>query len=344
MQQRDPLLNALLRRIACVLGWTLLLLSLASCSAPEPLKQQAYVFGTLVEVSVIDADPARAEAASARVLARFDALHRALHAWQPGALADVNAALAAGGTAHISPELAGLLRDAQQHAVRSQGLFDPAIGRLLALWGFLSDAEPARVPDAARIAALVAAAPRMADLTIGRDTVTSRNAAVQIDLGGYAKGYALDEAVRILKDQGIRHALVNIGGNVIALGQHRDRPWRVGIQHPRASGTLATVELRDGEAVGTSGDYQRYFEANGKRFSHLLDPRTGYPATAMQSVTVLVAGPRAGTRSDVLSKPLFVGGPTELAARAAALGVTHYLAVDASGRVHTAPAMRARLR
>ena len=123
----------------------------------------------------------------------------------------------------------------------------------------------------------------------------STNPAVQLDLGGYAKGYALDVAAAILQAHGVKNALVNIGGNVIALGTHGDRPWRVGIQHPRKPGTLATLDLHDGEAIGTSGDYQRYFELDGKRYCHLIDPRTGHPAHGMQSVTVLI--PRANMRA-----------------------------------------------
>ena len=184
----------------------------------------------------------------------------------------------------------------------------------------------------------------MADLHIEGGTVWSDNPAVRLDLGGYAKGRALDDAAAILKAHGISNALVNIGGNVIALGERGDRPWRVGIQHPRQPGTLATLDLHDGEAIGTSGDYQRYFEAGGRRYSHLIDPRTGWPASALQSVTVLVAGERAGTRSDALSKPLFIDGEARLAAHAARLGITRYLAVDAAGRIHASPAMKARLR
>jgi thiamine biosynthesis lipoprotein len=118
----------------------------------------------------------------------------------------------------------------------------------------------------------------------------------------------------------------------------------VGIQHPRQPGTLATLDLRDGEAVGTSGDYQRFFELDGRRYSHLIDPRSGHPATGMQSVTVLVAGEHAGTRSDALSKPLFIDGTAHLADNASRLGVADYLAVDAAGRIHVSPAMKARLR
>jgi thiamine biosynthesis lipoprotein len=143
--------------------------------------------------------------------------------------------------------------------------------------------------------------------------------------------------------RGIRNALVNIGGNVIALGQNGERPWRVGIQHPRKPGTLATIELRDGEAVGTSGDYQRYFEIAGRRYHHLIDPRSGYPAVGLQSVTVLVAGERAGTRSDALSKPLFIAGPERLEGSARQNGVEFYLAVDAAGNMHVSPALQPRL-
>ena len=339
-------LGALIRSAQYGLG-LMLLWGLAACSPPPLVQQQAYVFGTLVEVSVYGAPEAQAQRALTAVLARFDTLHRTLHAWQPSELSHLNTALAQGQRAPVSPELAEMLRDAQTLSTQSGDLFNPAIGGLIALWGFHSDAPQSRVPDAAAIARWVKAAPRMRDLHIDQNTVWSDNPTVQLDLGGYAKGVALDDAVRILKAQGIHNALINIGGNVIALGSHGERPWRVGIQHPRQAGTLATLatlDLLDGEAIGTSGDYQRYFEVAGQRYSHLIDPRTGRPATGMQSVTVLVAGKRAGTRSDALSKPLFIDGAGHLAEHARRMAIAAYLAVDASGEIHASPAMTARLR
>lgn len=317
--------------------------ALAACSPPPLHQQQSYVFGTLVEVSIYGVPDTQAHAAAAAVLARFDALHRELHAWQPSALSRLNTALARGERTTVSPELAAMLKDAQALAAQSDELFNPAIGGLIALWGFQADAPQGHVPDDAAIAAWVARHPRMADLVIDDNAVWSRNPAVQLDLGGYAKGRALDDAVAILKQHGIANALVNIGGNIIALGSHGERPWRVGIQHPRTPGTLATLELQDGEAVGTSGDYQRFFEVNGHRYCHLIDPRSGRPASAMQSVTVLVRGEHAGTRSDALSKPLFIDGPARLAAHAAQLGVGEYLAVDAAGKTIVSPGMAARI-
>jgi len=324
--------------------WLLLLWALAACSPPPPVQQQSYVFGTLVEVSVYGAPEAQARQAIAAVLARFDELHHRLHAWQPSDLSRLNAALARGERASVSPELAAMLRDAQALAADSDELFNPAIGGLIALWGFHADTPQGKVPDAAAIARWVKSAPRMRDLHIENDTVWSDNPAVQLDLGGYAKGRALDDAVAILKAHGIKNALVNIGGNVIALGRHGDRPWRVGIQHPRKPGTLATLDLHDGEAIGTSGDYQRYFEAGGRRYCHLIDPRSGWPASGMQSVTILVSGAHAGTRSDALSKPLFIDGAARLADHASRLGIKDYLAVDTAGQIHVSPAMKARLR
>jgi FAD:protein FMN transferase len=324
--------------------WLVLLWALAACSPPPLTQQQAYVFGTLVEVSVYGAPEAQARQATAAVLARFDELHRTLHAWQPSDLSRLNTALAQGKHTAVTPDLAAMLRDAQTLSKQSNDLFNPAIGGLIALWGFHADTPQSRVPDAAAIDGWVKQQPRMGDLHIENNTIWSDNPAVQLDLGGYAKGRALDEAVTILKAHGIKNALVNIGGNVIALGQHGDRPWRVGIQHPRQPGTLATLDLRDGEAIGTSGDYQRYFEVAGRRYCHVIDPRSGWPASGMQSVTILVRGAHAGTRSDAQSKPLFIDGMAQLANHAVRLGVTDYLAVDASGQMQVSAAMRARLR
>ena len=320
------------------------MLMLSACSKAPLYQQQSYVFGTLVEVSIYDAPEAQARAASAAVLARFDQLHRKLHAWQPSALTQINTALVTGKKTAIDAELAALITDATTVSLQSDHIFNPAIGGLIALWGFQSDTPRTTVPDAASIAKWRDAAPRMTDIHIADGQVWSDNRAVQLDLGGYAKGYALDEAARILKAYGIRNALINIGGNLIALGQHGDKPWRIGVQHPRQPGMVATLELHDGEALGTSGDYQRFFEMGGKRYSHLIDPRTGYPADGMQSVTVLVSGARAGTRSDALSKPLFIGGAAQLAQNAAHMGITGYLAVDAAGVKHISPTLAARLR
>ena len=320
-----------------------LVFCLAACSKAPLHKQESFVFGTRVEILIAGLDEAKARPAAAAVLREFDRLHRSYHAWQPSELSALNEAIAAGKTHEVAPEMAALIADAQRLTAIGEGLFDPGIGALIRLWGFQADEFTATLPAPAALAAWRAARPGIADVQIEGTRVRSSNRAVALDLGGYLKGVALDRAAAILRAQGVGNALINIGGNVMALGSKNGERWRVGIQHPRQPGPLATVALDDGEAIGTSGDYQRYFELAGKRYSHLLDPRSAEPVMHTQSLTVLItARPAAGTLSDAASKPLFIaGGDWPRLARA--LAVEQVLRVDAAGRVQVSAALQARL-
>jgi len=323
----------------------LMLPLLVSCAKETPVyQQQSYVFGTLVDVTVAGEDEARARQLAGQVLAEFDRLHRTLHAWKPSELSRLNEAFARGEKMPVSPELAGLLRDAAALSAQSGGTFNPAVGGLIKLWGFQNDEFAPVRPDPAALAAWVKAAPGMGDIVVGDGHAASRNSAVQLDLGGYAKGYALDLAAAYLRGQGVKGALVNIGGNIIAVGSRGGQPWRVGIQHPRKPSAIATLELRDGEAIGTSGDYQRYFELDGKRYCHIIDPRSGYPVQGVEAVTVVVPpGRLAGTLSDVASKPLFIAGTAGWREAATQMGINEALLIDARGEIHLAAAMKKRL-
>ena len=322
-------------------------LVLSACGKEPLYQEEGFVFGTRVEVSIYGENENRARQAVASVMQEFQRLHNLLHAWKPSALSDLNRAFAQGKSATLTPELDTMLRDASQISAQSDNLFNPAIGGLVQLWGFHADEFKAALPDEKKLAALVAAQPQMHDLLFqtrnGITTLDSSNRSVQLDLGGYAKGYALDRAVALLRQQGIHNALINIGGNVMALGTHGSRSWRVGIQHPRKPGPIATLELHDGEAIGTSGDYQRYFELNGKRYCHLIDPRTGQPAQGVEAVTVLTHGARAGVLSDAASKPLFITGPGAWLAAAKQMQLSDALLIDTAGTVHLTAAMQKRL-
>jgi len=320
---------------------------LTGCGGPIH-KQQSYVFGTLVEITVYGEDKAKAQRVVDHVLRLFDQMHHTLHPWEPGTLERINGQLARAtpekpARITLPAEIADIIRNATRLSVQSEGLFDPAIGDLVRLWGFHSDTFVARLPDPAAIAKLVKARPRMTDLHLDGLTLTDTNPAVRIDLGGYAKGYALDLAAAYLKSQGVNNALINIGGNVMALGDKGGKPWKVGIQHPRRAGALAVLALHDGEAIGTSGDYQRYFELDGKRYCHLIDPRTGWPADQAQAVTVIAHGPHAGTLSDVASKPLFIAGPAGWRRMAAKMGITEAMFVAADGSISVTRALNRRL-
>lgn len=331
-----------------LLATFVLLFALAGCAKETPVhREQSFVFGTMVEVTISGEEEARARELAGKVLADFDYLHRTLHAWEPGALSRMNAVFAQSPSkAAVVPGLVPIIQDATRLSEMSGGLFNPAIGRLIKLWGFQGDEFKPQLPDPREIEALVKANPRMADIVFEGAGILfySKNPAVQLDLGGYAKGYALDLAAEYLRTQGVKGALINIGGNIIAVGSRGGQPWRVGVQHPRKAGAIASLELRDGEAIGTSGDYQRYFEFDGKRYCHIIDPRTGYPAQGVQAVTVLIPkGSNAGTLSDVASKPAFIAGIKGWRAAAKAMGAEGAMLIDERGEVHLTASMKKRL-
>lgn len=320
-------------------------LVLAACGREPLYEEQAYVFGTQVELKIYGENEVRARQLAGHVMREFGRLHHMLHAWKPGPLGNINAILAKSPSkGPIDPEMAGILRDATRLSELSGDLFNPAIGKLVAVWGFHADEfKPVR-PDPKEIAKLVAARPRMIDIVIEGNMFRGKNPAVQVDLGGYAKGYALDVAADYLRGQGVRNALINIGGNIMAVGQHGSRPWRVGIQHPRKPSAIAVMDLHDGEAIGTSGDYQRYFLLDGRRYCHLIDPRTGYPVQGVEAATVVITPrARAGALSDAASKPVFIQGVKGWREAARAMGVELAMLIDGQGEVYVTEALRRRV-
>jgi FAD:protein FMN transferase len=324
------------------------LLPAVGCSRAEAVVSETmYVFGTLVGVDVLSRNTEAARAAIADVSHAFTRQNRDWHAWKPGALGDLNRALAAGCTYEVDPTLLPLLHEARELAHASGGLFNPAIGRLVGLWGFHNDEMPVgAAPPAAAVAELVAAAPSMEDLTFDGHRVSSRNPQVQIDLGGHAKGVALNQALERLAAQGFSNALVNLGGNLAVSGTRGGRPWRIGVRHPQGGrsdlrhsqngGAIASVEVSGRMAVVTSGTYERYRQDGDKRYPHIINPRSGQPATHVVSVTVL--HPDAA-RADVAATALVVAGADAWPEVARRLDVREVMIVDEAGRVQLTPAM-----
>jgi thiamine biosynthesis lipoprotein len=312
---------------------------------PEVYVQGTYVFGTRVQLVIYGVPLEHAQQDADAVFSHFESMHHELHAWQPSEVTRLNHSIAAGEPFQASAELAEILRVAQRLSLDTQGLFDPGIGRLIHLWGFQADQFDVKPPSRDAVARETALHPRIADLVISpAGEIRSANRAVSIDLGGY-KGWALDDAAAILKQRGVKNALIDLGGNLLALGSKGGTPWQVGIQDPRKPGTLATLDLRDGEAIGTSGDYVRFYQSDGARYCHIIDPRNGYPATQSQSVTILVKpGPHAGALSDGASKPPFVAGSANAMALVRKVGVEAVLMVDKEGRVWASDPMAQRVR
>ncbi len=321
----------------------LLCVLLAACARPPRVHERSlYVFGTLVSVSAWTRDEAAFDKAVERLDKQFQRMHRDWHAWRgDGELVRLNRALAAGESMRISDFLLPLLTRGKRLFDASDGLFDPAIGRLIALWGFHDDEPPGGPPpDAGAIAKLVAAAPGMDDIHIAGHQVYSDNPRVALDLGAYAKGYALNVAIGTLHELGIDNAIVNAGGDLCVSGAHGDRPWHIGVRHPQGGGVIASLDVRDGECVLTSGNYERYREYRGVRYAHIIDPRSGYPVEHIASATVIA---RDGALADAAATALSVAGAPLWRRIARQMGVDEVMLVDGEGRVYLTPAMEQRI-
>jgi FAD:protein FMN transferase len=207
----------------------------------------------------------------------------------------------------VSPELIDLLNTARRFAALSYGAFDHTIAPLMDLWGFGGNEQ--RVPRDVEIQSI------LPDINYQRLSLEIERKMVflpvnmKIDAGGMAKGFIIDKGIETLLAQGIESAYINAGGNIRVIGNNKDsgRPWQIGIRKPREPGQIYQnyiLAIKEG-SVATSGDYERFFIADGVRYSHLLDPRTGYPAREMQSATIYAED---ALQADILSTAVFVSG------------------------------------
>lgn len=234
-------------------------------------------------------------------------------------------------------DIVALVQAALTVSERTGGAFDITVQPLVELWGFYSQA-PA-VPSPERIAETLRTT-GWQRLAIENGRVIRRDDSIRIDLGGIAKGYAVAEAVRVLKEAGIRSALVDAGGDIYAFGLIKDRPWRVGVRNPRGEGIIGILELSD-ESTATSGDYERFFEQDGKRYHHILDPATGYPAQEVISAMILS---RDATLADAWSTAVFVlGAERGLECLKRVPGVEAMI-VTRDGKRRCSPGLESRLR
>ncbi|MCR4378881.1 MAG: FAD:protein FMN transferase [Rhodospirillales bacterium] len=313
----------------------------ATRDTPNGQTSTLYVFGTKVDITVRGEDVAKLEAATARLEREFQHMHKDWHAWKSGELVDLNAAFAAGQSKTVTPFLSPLIAQAKVLYELSDGLFNPAIGKLIGAWGFHADEKPhGALPDLAAIRELAAQHPSMDDVHIEGDVVSSTNRFVQLDFGGFAKGVALDRAEQVLKEMGVKNALINAGGNINTLGSIGDTPWKIGIRDPKAWGVIATLALVSGEDVYTSGNYERFREVDGVRYAHIIDPRDGMPVNHIVSATVIGDN---GALLDGASTALIVAGPQDWHRIALRMGVKYAVLVDDEGTVYLNPEMRARI-
>jgi len=315
-------------------AWVLFLLGACGCQDSARLhKTSRLLMGTLVEITVAGKthNAVKAAAAAAREITRVENL-TSFHK-ESSALSAINAK---SGSERIrsDPELLALIEKSLRFAADSGGAFDPTIGPVSRIWNF-SAGEP-RFPKSDEIAeALDKVGWRRVEPDIAAGTISLPEKGMALDLGAIAKGYALDKARAALRQFGVTSALINAGGDIIALGEKApNQPWRVGVQDPNKPNSIVAVAIVRDKAIVTSGDYERVLIRNDKRYHHILDPRNGYPAQGLRSVTIVAPD---GVTADALATAVFVLGPDEGMKKIESTAGVEGLLIDHNGKAGLSP-------
>ncbi|HID94458.1 MAG TPA: FAD:protein FMN transferase [Candidatus Latescibacteria bacterium] len=316
-------------RVLLLLG----LVFIGSCASEKTLKFTEFHMGTFVEITIMYPDKkvgGELVQQAFNMVGRIDSL---MNVYSEKSEVSI---LNRQGRINASRETAEVILRSIEFSRLSAGAFDVTIRPLANLWRMAKQNK--KLPEKAdleRARRLV----NYHDIVINQAEISLKRKGMQVDLGGIAKGYAIDKAIDVLRKGGIKRALVNGGGDIYALGKGPRRgKWRIGIQHPRRDDSfLAILSLRD-RAVATSGDYQRYFTLEGKRYSHIINPKTGRPVQDIpMSVTVIAPD---CTTADALATAVFVLGPERGLKLIEDMQDVEGLVVSADGKAYVSSGMK----
>jgi thiamine biosynthesis lipoprotein len=312
---------------------------------PPVVSQSRELMGTRITVAVVAPEEA-AQPAIEKAFAVFADVDREMSEWRPDSpLSQVNAAAGGARAVAVGPDLCAVLDASLRAAKQTGGLFDPTWAALRGLWRFGDETMTEVPPDAAIDARCKLVSWREVELRRAQAGagcgVRLRRAGMQLGLGGVAKGFAVDRAVAALRAAGLRDFYVQAGGDLYAGGTRGGRPWAVGIRDPRGAPgeVFARLEVSDA-AFSTSGDYERFAVIEGRRYHHLIDPRTCRPATASRSATVLAP---TAMEAEFLTKAAFIRGGRDGVALVERRGAQAVL-VTADNRVLISKSLEGRLR
>ncbi len=292
-----------------------------SCAEREPYTAETFVMGTAAWITIHGLDESTAKEASEEAFRELHRIEAAMSNWKKESEISLLNRESDGRPYKISRELFHLLERSIYYSHLTAGAFDVTARPLVQLWGF--QGGTAHLPDSLEIEQAMSRVGYDEIMLDGESTSVIMPPGMEIDLAGIAKGYGVDRAVQILRERGVESAMVNLGGNIYALGAPPgEKGWSIGIRDPRGGRETAGSLLLSDEAVATSGNYENYVEIDGTIYGHIIDPRVGRPVSHVLSVTV--AAPTA-LEADALSTGLFVLGPEsagkviELVPRVAAL-------------------------
>lgn len=298
------------------------------------LYAESELMGTRVSMNVWVGDPARSAQAAAAIRQAFDEIARIeqiASEWRDSSdLSRLNAA-AGKDPIEVPRELIDILARAKQISEASDGHFDVTFYAVGELWSFRPGAVP---PDPSAVAARLPLVNwRGIELDPPRRRARLSTPGMKVGLGAIAKGYAVDAASRVLRDAGFANHVVEGGGDTYAAGHKAGEPWHVGVQRPDRAGAMGALRLKD-KAVVTSGNYMRFFEWEGRRYTHILDPKTGFPILESQSPRSVTCVAQNATDADAFCTALSVMGRSRAMEFVAQTEGLEALIVDHDGSVH----------
>jgi thiamine biosynthesis lipoprotein len=315
----------MLKQLHCLL--------LLSCLLPGVViagwhRQEAAIMGTIINVELWHEDADQAQALIAAVMQEMRRIDRLMSTYRPDSeLSHVNIA-ATSTPVTVSKELHALIQRALAYSEITHGAFDITYASA----GKYYDYRNGSKPTAAQLAtALPAIDYHHVKLDGAGKTVAFTQPHVYIDLGGIAKGYAVDRGMEILTRGGVENALISAGGDSRVIGKRWGRPWYIGIRNPRDKEEIISMIPLENAAISTSGDYERYFEENGVRYHHILDPGTGKSSHGVHSTSIIGS---SATDTDALSTSVFVLGVSAGLTLINSLPDTEAIIIDEQGKLH----------
>lgn len=315
---------------------------ISGCSQNQLFQHRIYTFGTQVDISIWHDNPDTVKQALKRLDEDFQRLHAAWHPWEPGAIKRLNQLLPTGGWFTAATSVLPLLQESVRLSLLSKEYFNPAIGKLVDLWGFhrQNPKQPFQ-PDINLINKVQNNIPSMQDIEFDGIRIRGHNPYLQFDPGGIAKGFALELSVQTLNTYAIKNAMINAGGDIKVIGKKGESQWHIGIQHPRSERALASIQLNENESIFTSGDYQRFYMQNGKRRHHIINPFTGEPTAQTIASTVLHDNAAA---ADAAATALMVAGKQNWLEVISAMDISEAMLLTSDGELHLTQALKNRLK
>jgi len=322
-----------------LLGATPLLLTGCGKSKANVVEEGFTLFNLPITLRFADTSPELVNRAVNTAQDIIGPLYHRIHPWKPSDLTRLNHELAKKGQAETTPEIIELIGISRRLYRATDGVFDPAIGGLIAAWGFHNSHvdRPHALPSDDYLDNWLKHAPSMADVHVDGRTVSVSNRRVQFDFNAIAEGFAARKIIKAIEGLGVKNCVFDPGGDLTVIGDAGDRPWHLGIEDPLHHGVLGGIDLSGHHALFSSGDYEHRFIYRGQSYSHIINPRTARPVRGIAGTTVLCDDP---VIADGAATAMMMLMPEEAAKVSRRLDLSGCLLMEDNGQLWMTPSLQ----